>query len=31
LDSVSTDMWPMILTVLAVLKDCSGSRAVTYN
>jgi len=24
-------MWPMILTVLAVLKDCSGSRAVTYN
>jgi len=25
------DMWPMILTVLAMLKDCSGSHAVTYN
>jgi len=24
-------MWPMILTVLAMLIDCSGSRAVTYN
>jgi len=24
-------MWPVILTVLAMLIDCSGSHAVTHN